>query len=62
MSPNSGIETMLNLIAGMPDNLESSSYLEGLSGLTPLSDSTGSVVVCGMGGSAIAGDLLRPVF
>ena len=62
MSSNSGIETMMNLIAGMPDNLESSSRLEGLSELVPLIDSPDSVVVCGMGGSAIAGDLLRPVF
>ncbi len=62
MSPNSGIETMMNLIAEMPDHLESSSYLQGLSELTPLNVNPGSVVVCGMGGSAIAGDLLRPVF
>jgi len=62
MSPNSGIETMMDLIAGMPDHLELSSHLEGLSELTPLSVNPGSVVVCGMGGSAIAGDLLRPVF
>ena len=53
---------MMNLIAAMPDHLESSSHLEGLSELTPVNANISSVVVCGMGGSAIAGDLLRPIF
>jgi glucose/mannose-6-phosphate isomerase len=57
-----GVKTMMKLIAEMPNHLEASCSLEGLSVLRPISSKQKSVVVCGMGGSAIAGDLLKPLF
>jgi len=55
---DSGVTRMLALVGGMADDLEASRDLAGLDVVTTLAASPGGVLVCGMGGSAIAGDLL----
>jgi len=49
---------MLALVGGMADDLEASRGLTGLERVTPLPPPPGGLLICGMGGSAIAGDLL----
>ena len=53
---------MLGTVAGLGDHIEAG-YASGLAttGLPSLDDVT-SVVFCGMGGSAVAGDVLRQTF
>ncbi|MEA2521988.1 MAG: glucose/mannose-6-phosphate isomerase, partial [Actinomycetota bacterium] len=53
---------MLDSVARLPDDCRAS-YREalGLTGLPSMSD-VASIVFCGMGGSAVAGDVLRSVF
>jgi glucose/mannose-6-phosphate isomerase len=52
---------MRGLIAALPRQLAASADLAGLADLAPPSVPPARVVLCGMGGSAIAGDLLRPL-
>jgi len=49
---------MLFLVDGLVDDLEASRGLAGLEQLAPMPLPAGGLLVCGMGGSAIAGDLL----
>ncbi len=53
-----GLGRMLSLVGGMADDLEASRGLTGLERLEPLAPPAGGLLVCGMGGSAIAADLL----
>lgn len=57
----SGLSRMLTLVEQMADNLAASPDLEGLDAIKPIAAPSGGVLVCGMGGSAIAGDLLAAV-
>lgn len=51
---------MLALVAAMPDHLAGAERLPGLDGVRPLAGRPRRVLLCGMGGSAIAGDVARP--
>ncbi len=57
----SDLATMLDFVEHMSDNLAAGSDLEGLDAITSTASPAGGVLVCGMGGSAIAGDLLSSV-
>jgi glucose/mannose-6-phosphate isomerase len=52
---------MLSLVRSFPDHLEDSSGLQGLENVVPLPSGCRRIVFCGMGGSAIAGDLVQPL-
>jgi glucose/mannose-6-phosphate isomerase len=52
---------MLGLVRGLPDQLAAAERLPGLAGLQPLPARPTRVMVCGMGGSAVAGDLAAPL-
>ncbi len=56
-----GLARMLSLVAGLGDDLAASPDLKGLDALSPSATPPAGVVVAGMGGSAIAGDLLAPL-
>lgn len=56
-----GSQRMRDLIAQLPEQLSASADLPGLADATPPPAPPERVVLCGMGGSAIAGDLLGPV-
>ena len=58
---NEGTATMFGLIASLPEQLRAAPRLPGsdLAGLEP--GTVRDVLVCGMGGSAIAADLLAPL-
>lgn len=58
---DSGLHRMLDLVAGMGDDLSASPDLPGLDDLVPPAVQPAGVMVAGMGGSAIAGDLLAPL-
>jgi len=60
-SPADGLRNMYELIAALPDQLEASAGLDGLSEIQPLAAGPRRLVLCGMGGSAIAGDLVQPL-
>jgi len=59
--PPGGAGTMLRLVRDLPQQLAQSEHLEGLSALQPAADRPSRVLLCGMGGSAIAGDLIQPL-
>jgi glucose/mannose-6-phosphate isomerase len=52
---------MFRLVHALGDQLKVSARLEGLDGIANLDDACSRIVLCGMGGSAIAGDLIRPL-
>jgi glucose/mannose-6-phosphate isomerase len=52
---------MLHLVDRLPDQLLESAGLPGLADAAADGPAPGRVVLCGMGGSAIAGDLLAPL-
>ena len=54
-------DQMLILVSKLPDQLASSSQLPGLDLLESLPNAPQRVLLCGMGGSAIAGDLIQPL-
>lgn len=56
-----GSATMRDLIADLPEQLRQSAGLVGLAELVAPKQPPRSVVLAGMGGSAIAGDLARPL-
>ena len=60
-APVGGLETMLSLVGELPEQLENSGSLVGLDGLSAMKRSWRHVLVCGMGGSAIAADLIVPL-
>ncbi len=59
--PEAGLGQMYRLIDSLPTQLVESADLAGLAEVQPLADGTGRLVLCGMGGSAIAGDLVQPL-
>jgi glucose/mannose-6-phosphate isomerase len=58
--PVDGTEAMCALVSQLPDQLRGSATLPGLESVAPLRGLR-RVVICGMGGSAIAGDLVAPL-
>ena len=56
---NSGLATMLALVAELPEQLSASASLPGLAELSALQPPPRQIVLCGMGGSAAAGALLQ---
>lgn len=61
MGPEAGLAVMLGHVRALPAQLEGAARLPGLERLRPPAQPVRDVLVCGMGGSAIAGDLLAPV-
>lgn len=59
--PAAGFFGMHELICQLPEQLQASAGLEGLDDLAGFSADFDEVLVCGMGGSAIAGDLVQPL-
>ena len=59
--PTGGSGEMLSLVAAFPDHLEASAGLPGLGEVAPLPASCRRILFCGMGGSAIAGELVQPL-
>ncbi len=56
-----GLTQMYGLIGDLADQLDQSAGLKGLREIRPLEPGTRHLVLCGMGGSAIAGDLVQPL-
>lgn len=59
--PEGGSGRMFHLVDRLPDQLRESATLPGLDLVAPPQRPWRRIVVCGMGGSAIAGDLLAPL-
>lgn len=59
--PEAGLGEMYRLIDSLPEQLEQSAQLAGLSEIKPADEGTRRLILCGMGGSAIAGDLVQPL-
>ncbi len=59
--PLAGLEQMYRMIESLPEQLDQSAELVGLAEIQPVSATTRRLVLCGMGGSAIAGDLVQPL-
>jgi glucose/mannose-6-phosphate isomerase len=59
--PEAGAGRMFHLIDRLPDQLRESAGLPGLDAVVRPAQSWRRIVLCGMGGSAIAGDLLAPL-
>ena len=60
MWPDGGGGEMLRLVSALPDQLRQSAGLAGLGDIRPVPGAR-RLVLCGMGGSAIAGDLVQPL-
>lgn len=58
--PEGGGGEMFRLVAALPEQLRASRNLVGLEAVGPV-PGVGRLVMCGMGGSAIAGDLVQPL-
>ncbi len=58
--PEGGAGRMFQLVAALPGQLRESAGLAGLETITP-APGVRRIVMCGMGGSAIAGDLAQPL-
>ena len=56
-----GTRLMFKLVGELGDQLRKSATLDGLSDVKPPARGFGRIVLCGMGGSAIAGDLVQPL-
>jgi glucose/mannose-6-phosphate isomerase len=59
--PTGGSGEMFRLIHELPAQLSASASLAGLDGVTSPEGGFRRVLLCGMGGSAIAGDLVQPL-
>ncbi len=59
--PAGGAGEMFALIHQLPDQLSASPGLAGLDGVEPPARGFRRILLCGMGGSAIAGDLVQPL-
>jgi glucose/mannose-6-phosphate isomerase len=59
--PAAGSEMMFGLVQALGDQLEQSAHLEGLESVSPPQGDLKRIILCGMGGSAIAGDLVQPL-
>lgn len=58
--PEGGAGEMFRLVAALPEQLRGSARLPGLADVAP-APGLRRAVLCGMGGSAIAGDLVQPM-
>lgn len=58
--PDGGAGRMFQLVAALPEQLRASSGLAGLPTIAAAGGAT-RLLLCGMGGSAIAGDLVQPL-
>jgi glucose/mannose-6-phosphate isomerase len=58
--PDGGGGEMFRLVAALPAQMRASGGLAGLDGVAPAAGAR-RLVLCGMGGSAIAGDLVQPL-
>jgi glucose/mannose-6-phosphate isomerase len=56
-----GAARMLTLVQSLPDQLAASGRLPGLDSVRRVAETPRRVLLCGMGGSAIAGDLAGPL-
>jgi len=56
-----GSHLMFNLVHALGDQLLESAHLDGLAGIRPPAAGLRRIILCGMGGSAIAGDLVQPL-
>lgn len=61
IGPQEGTRHMFQLVHALGDQLLESAHLPGLAKVGPLASGCGRIVLCGMGGSAIAGDLVQPL-
>jgi len=52
---------MFDLVHALGDQLVESFHLDGLAEIRPPAEGLGRIILCGMGGSAIAGDLVQPL-
>jgi glucose/mannose-6-phosphate isomerase len=59
--PAGGTGEMFRLVHQLPDQLQAVSSLKGLDAVSGPADGFDRVLLCGMGGSAIAGDLVQPL-
>lgn len=59
--PSGGTGEMFRLIDSLPEQLTASAELKGLSKIGPIPADINRVLLCGMGGSAIAADLVQPL-
>ena len=59
--PEAGMRRMFTLVHALGDQLLESAHLEGLGEIQPPAAGFGRIILCGMGGSAIAGDLVQPL-
>ncbi len=59
--PTGGTARMLALVTGLVDDLEAAAHLPGLDTIGAQPADCRRMVLCGMGGSAIAGDLVQPL-
>ncbi len=59
--PEPGTRRMFSLVHALGDQLLESAHLDGLAEVRPPDAGPGRVILCGMGGSAIAGDLIQPL-
>jgi glucose/mannose-6-phosphate isomerase len=59
--PDAGTRLMFKLVGALGDQLRQSARLDGLAEVKPPASGFGRVILCGMGGSAIAGDLVQPL-
>ena len=59
--PDAGTRLMFQLVGELGNQLRKSATLEGLSEVGPPAEGIGRIILCGMGGSAIAGDLVQPL-
>ncbi|MFT5232285.1 MAG: glucose/mannose-6-phosphate isomerase [Candidatus Krumholzibacteriia bacterium] len=59
--PAAGLGQMYQLIDNLPEQLMASGQLAGLETVKPAKATVKRIVLCGMGGSAIAGDLVQPL-
>lgn len=61
MNDQTGYAQMLQLVADLPEQLKTSATLPGLDQVVPPQKVFNRILLCGMGGSAIAGDLVQPL-
>ncbi|MCB1183854.1 bifunctional phosphoglucose/phosphomannose isomerase [bacterium] len=59
--PEGGLGEMFRLIGALPEQMERSAALAGLDEIGRAGADLRRIVLCGMGGSAIAGDLVQPL-
>lgn len=59
--PEAGTQMMFTLVHALGDQLLESAHLDGLAEVGPSGSHPARIILCGMGGSAIAGDLVQPL-